>query len=110
MLFAMVDDIALYETGRMISFFKEQEGYTMIVEKKTADEWKLSYQYIAAWITLHVHSSLEAVGLTAAFSKALGDAGISCNVVAAFYHDHIFVDIKDGERAMEVLRKLSAGK
>jgi len=54
-----------------------------------------------------VHSSLEAVGLTAAFSKALADSGISCNVVAAFYHDHIFVDRKDGEKAMIILNRFS---
>ena len=106
-VFATVDDIALYDTGKMVSFFKEKEGYTIIVEKKMADEWKLKYNYVAAWITLNIHSSLEAVGLTAAFSKSFSDAGISCNVVAAFYHDHIFVDRKDAEKAMEVLQRLS---
>ncbi len=68
---------------------------------------KQPYQYVAAWITLNVHSSLEAVGLTAAFAKALGDAGISCNVVAAYYHDHIFVDVKDAEKAMDVLQRMA---
>ncbi len=48
-----------------------------------------------------------AIGLTAAFSKALSEVGISCNVVAAFYHDHIFVDKKDVARAIETLNKLS---
>lgn len=56
-----------------------------------------------------VHSSLEAVGLTAAFSKALTQANISCNVIAAYYHDHIFVPMKDAERAMEVLLALTRG-
>jgi hypothetical protein len=59
-------------------------------------------------ITLKVHSSLEAVGLTAAFSRALTEAGISANVVAAYYHDHIFVPATDAERAIEALRQLSA--
>ncbi|MDG1871652.1 MAG: ACT domain-containing protein [Flavobacterium sp.] len=54
-----------------------------------------------------IHSSLEAVGLTAAFSKALSENGISCNVVAAFYHDHIFVDVKDTDKAMAVLNAFS---
>jgi hypothetical protein len=87
--------------------FKEQEGITIIVTKQTADTWQLNYSFIAAWITLTVHSSLEAVGLTAAFSTALSAEGISCNVVAAFYHDHIFVDKKDTEVAMNVLSKFS---
>lgn len=109
-VFAAVDDIELFDITKMVSFFKEEEGYTIIIEKTTADEWKLNYNYIAAWITLTVNSSLEAVGLTAAFSKALGNAGISCNVVAAYNHDHIFVDKKDGKKAMEVLNNLAENK
>jgi hypothetical protein len=88
-------------------FFKEKEGLTMIIKKELADKIGLKYSYVASWITLTVHSSLEAVGLTAAFSKALALEKISCNVVAAYYHDHIFVDKKDTEKAMEVLSKFS---
>jgi uncharacterized protein len=58
-------------------------------------------------ITLTIHSSLEAVGLTAAVSQELTNAGISCNVVAAYYHDHLFVAIEDAERAIEVLTAMS---
>ncbi len=91
----------------IIGSFKEQEGLTLILNKETADEHHLSYDYIAAWITLTVHSSLEAVGLTAAFSNALAKEGISCNVIAAYYHDHIFVAKKDAEKAMATLKELS---
>ena len=87
--------------------FREKEGITLILKKEIADQFNLSYSFIASWITLTVHSSLEAVGLTAAFSKALADQGISCNVVAAFYHDHIFVDQKDTEKAMMILNTFS---
>ena len=72
------------------------------------DKLGLNYSFVASWITLTVHSSLEAVGLTAAFSKALAEKGISCNVVAAFYHDHLFVRQQDAAAAMETLKGLSA--
>jgi len=91
----------------IIGLFKEEEGWTVIVNKKLADKLGLSYTYVAAWITLTIHSSLEAVGLTAAFATALGNEGISCNVVAAYYHDHIFVAKGDAEKAMLALQKLS---
>ena len=91
----------------IICSFTEKEGVTIVLPKQDADTLQLPYQFIAAWITLTVHSSLQAVGLTAAFSKALAEAGISCNVIAAYYHDHIFVAKPDADKAMEVLRKLS---
>ena len=90
-----------------ISIFKEKEGISLILPKEIADQQNLSYSFVAAWITLEVHSALDAVGLTATFSQALTEQNISCNVVAGFYHDHIFVDIKDAEKSMQVLRNLS---
>jgi uncharacterized protein len=107
-VFCVVPDISNIRLGDIILFFKEDEGYTIIVEKHVADRLHLAYTFIASWISLSVHSSLEAVGLTAAFSTALSGAGISCNVVAAYYHDHIFVNQVDTEKAMMVLNSLSA--
>ena len=92
-----------------IGIFHEKEGVTVILPKLTAEEASLPYSTVCAWITLTVHSSLEAVGLTAAVSKALTEANISCNVVAAYYHDHIFVPIKDGTQALQILNNLSGG-
>ncbi|MNE95095.1 hypothetical protein D3C80_1931390 [compost metagenome] len=77
-----------------------------MLEKRFAEELHLNFSYVASWITLEVHSSLAAVGLTAAFSQALGNVNISCNVVAAYLHDHIFVDENDAQKAMDVLLKL----
>ena len=92
----------------VIGSFREQEGLTVILERAHAEQAGLSFDYVAAWITLNVHSALEAVGLTAAFATALGKAGISCNVIAGCYHDHLFVGQADAERAMQVLRDLAA--
>jgi uncharacterized protein len=96
--------------NQILFHFKEAEGTTIVLEKHIADHLSLNYSYVASWITLTVHSSLEAVGLTAAFSNALAKENISCNVVAAFYHDHIFVDKKDATKAMEILNRFSEDK
>jgi hypothetical protein len=86
---------------------REDEGVTVVLLREHADEAGLEYDFVARWITLTVHSSLSAVGLTAAFATALGEAGISCNVLAAFHHDHILVPVDDAARAMEALRELA---
>lgn len=106
-VFCTIENQHLVDTAKIISFFKEDEGYTVIIKKELADALQLSYTTVFSWITLTVHSSLEAVGLTAAISTALSNNGISCNVVAAYFHDHIFVPIKDVGTAMNVLQKLS---
>jgi len=58
-------------------------------------------------ITLGVHSSLEAVGLTAAVSTLLARHGISANMIAGYHHDHLFVPANDAERAVELLIQLA---
>jgi uncharacterized protein len=102
-VFCTVENLSSINSDDVIMFFREQEGHTIIVRQDLADSVHLPYSFVAAWITLTVHSSLEAVGLTATISTALSKEGISCNVVAAFYHDHIFVDKKDASKALEIL-------
>ena len=92
----------------VIASIREQEGLSVVLARQDADALGLSYDYVAAWITLSVHSALAAVGLTAAFAGALGRAEISCNVIAGFYHDHLFVARADAARAMAVLKQLAA--
>ncbi|MBM9618363.1 ACT domain-containing protein [Streptomyces zhihengii] len=87
----------------------EEEGLTLVVTQEEADAAGLAYDYVAGWITLRVHSALDAVGLTAEVSRALAGAGLSCNVVAGFHHDHLFVPHEHAERAVEVLGELSRG-
>ncbi len=106
-VYCLVDTFEKAAALRPLGMFQENEGVTVILPKEQADTAQLAYPNVCAWITLTVHSSLEAVGLTAAFSKSLTEANISCNVVAAYHHDHIFVPVKDADRAMEVLLLLT---
>ena len=107
-VFCTLRDAQLPNGLEIVGSFREQEGLTVILERSQAEHAAFSFDYLAAWITLNVHSALEAVGLTAAFASALGKAGISCNVIAGYYHDHLFVGQADAERAMQVLRDLAA--
>ena len=107
-VFCCVDDLNKIEINDVVSIIREPEGFTVVVEKKIADQFKLSYSFVSKWITLTVHSSLEAVGLTAAFSSALANENISCNVISGYYHDHIFLPVEKADKAMEVLMKLAA--
>jgi len=84
----------------------EDEGLTAVLRRADADELGLPYEFVAAWLTLTVHSSLEAIGLTAAFSRALGAAGISCNVLAGFHHDHLLVPSSERDNALAALHAL----
>lgn len=88
-----------------VSMFRESEGVTVILRRKDADYHALSYQYVAAWITITAHSALEAVGFLATISAKLAEAGISCNAISAFYHDHLFVPFAEGERALALLNE-----
>lgn len=102
------NEAATISNKDIIGLFKEAEGITLILERSVADKLNLSYDFIASWITLKIHSSLDAVGLTAAFSDALAKHNISCNVIAGFYHDHIFVAKSDEAKTINTLNKLSA--
>jgi hypothetical protein len=85
----------------------EHEGLTLVVPLEEADAAGLAYDYVAGWITLRIHSALEAVGLTASVARELADAGLSCNVVAGFHHDHLFVPYEHADRAVAVLESLA---
>ncbi|GAA6766072.1 ACT domain-containing protein [Flavobacterium sp. CGRL1] len=106
-VFCKVQKLENLNLDEIAMIFREDEAITLILKKENADKLNLEYSVVMSWITLSVHSSLEAVGLTAAFSKALSDHEISCNVVAAFYHDHIFVNKKDITQAMKILNSFS---
>ncbi|KAL3475131.1 ACT domain-containing protein [Aspergillus californicus] len=84
--------------------FHESEGLTVITTKQRAEENGLTgYVFECKKISLSVHSSLAAVGLIAAISARFKEAGISCNVVSGFWHDHVFVPLGEEGAAMRVL-------
>ncbi len=86
---------------------QEQEGLTLVLPRDQADQAGLSYAGVFKQITLSVHSSLHAVGLTAAVATQLATKGISANVIAAYYHDHIFVPADKANEAYLALQALS---
>ena len=108
-VFCSIDNACYGELKNLepLASFREVEGLTLVVPKGNADEHGLSYESIFRCITLTVHSSLDAVGLTAAISTKLAEHGISANIVAAYYHDHIFVPADRSEQAMVALKELS---
>ena len=82
----------------------EGEGATLVVPVAAAVGAGAPVDFEAAWLTLTVHSALDAVGLTAAVSTALADAGISCNVLAGYHHDHLLVPADRADEAIALLR------
>lgn len=108
-VFCSLTDATQLQGVQPLGSFQEREGLTVIVLRQQAEQLQLEIDYVAAWLTLEVHSALAAVGLTAAVAGALAGAGISCNVIAGYYHDHLFVAHTDGPRALGVLQQLADG-
>ena len=99
----VIGDLADYFHLKPIATFIELEGLTLVLEKVTAEQANLNFDSVFKQITLTVHSSLDAVGLTAAVAEKLTSKGISANVIAAYYHDHIFVQKDNADKAIKAL-------
>ena len=95
-----------YQNLSPLATFGETEGLTLVLTKENADSSGFNYETVFKCITLTVHSSLEAVGLTAAVSTKLSDHNISANIIAAYYHDHVFVPSEAAEKALGLLMKI----
>jgi len=91
-----------------IASFMEPEGLTLIIPKDRADAEAVDYDEVFRMITLQVHSSLSAVGLTAAVSKQLAMEGIPANMVAANFHDHVFVPSQKSDEALRALQQIGS--
>jgi uncharacterized protein len=89
---------------------REPEGLSAVVDEADAVALNLKILFRAAWITLSVASDLQSIGFTATVASALAEAGISCNVVAGAWHDHLFVPIERAKEALEVLKKLQSSR
>ena len=87
---------------------REDEGVTCVVRREVADENGWPYDFVAGWVTLQVHSALEAVGLTAEVSRTLAAEGIPANVLAGFFHDHLLVPADRVDDTLRALADLSA--
>jgi hypothetical protein len=85
---------------------REREGLTIVLTREDAEAAGLPFVFEAAWLTLTVHSSFEAVGLTAAFATRLAEAGIPANVLAGYHHDHVLVPVDRADDAVTALRSL----
>ncbi|MFZ1396953.1 MAG: ACT domain-containing protein [Candidatus Promineifilaceae bacterium] len=90
-----------------IASFMEAEGLTLVIPKQRADQHGIAYEGTFRCITLSVHASLEAVGLTAVIATQLAEHNISANVIAAYYHDHVFVQNGRAQVALSVLKALA---
>ena len=95
------------EDATPVAMVAEEEGLTVVLSQADAERLALPHQFPAAMITLRVRSALDSVGLTAAVAGVLADAGISCNVMAGYHHDHLFVPFELRREAMSALLRLA---
>jgi hypothetical protein len=84
-------------------YYREQEGVSLIIDKAQADLDNLIYNSVFRRISLMVHSSLEAVGFLSRITEILAAQGISVNVVSGYFHDHLYINVKEAENAIMIL-------
>lgn len=101
-------DAAVPFADQALARFEEDEGTTLILSEAVARRHGFDTELPMARITLQVHSALDGVGLTAAVAGVLAQAGIACNMVAAFHHDHVFVPCAQREQALHLLQDLAS--
>lgn len=106
-VYATLPDLSRAAALDPIATFREAEGVTCILPHATAEAHALPFTYPCRRITLTVHSALEAVGMLAAITTRLAEAGISVNPIAAYHHDHLFVPADAAMKAMAVLESFA---
>ncbi|MBD3764405.1 MAG: ACT domain-containing protein [Rhodobacterales bacterium] len=86
----------------------EEDGITLILPLDVAQAQGFDTALPMARITLQVPSALDGVGLTAAVAGALAEAGIPCNMVAGWHHDHVYVPADRRDQALALLQARAA--
>ncbi len=109
-VFCTVNEKLVSEFKRPLLVYRENEGPTVIVTKREAEQIGISSDSVWGLVTLKIHSALEAVGFLAAVTSHLASAGISVNAVSAYYHDHLFVPYERVDEVVALLRNLSESK
>jgi hypothetical protein len=102
----MVSDVTLPGEVTVAATIAEDEGTTTVLSVTDAERLGDRPGFVAAWLTVEVHSALDAVGLTAALTTALAAENIACNVLAGYHHDHLLVPIDQADQAIAVLNAL----
>ena len=90
-----------------ICIFREEEGITLIVRREESERRGFPSTFPCRMITLNVVSDLAAVGFLARVATELAAHNISVNAVSAYHHDYLFVPVRDAEKALDVLRRLT---
>lgn len=104
--FASIPDDSVISRDKVLATFQENGRLAVIAPKEYLDSKEIENEGPYAKLTIDVHTSLELVGLTAVMATKLAKNGISANVVAAFYHDHVFVQYNLRQRAIELLESM----
>ena len=104
--FASISDESLIDRSKVLATFHENGRLAIIAPQTYLNNLDIECEGPYARLTIDIHTSLELVGLTAVMATKLAEHGISANVVAAFYHDHVFVQFDKRWRAKELLESL----
>ncbi|HVC24597.1 MAG TPA: ACT domain-containing protein [Acidimicrobiales bacterium] len=102
----LVSGVAVPHGMEVAATIVEDEGTTTVLRFEDAERLGVPVAFVAAWLTVEIATELDLVGLTAAVATALADAGVACNVLAGFHHDHLLVPVDDADRAIAVLGAL----
>ncbi|PSL21262.1 ACT domain-containing protein [Shimia abyssi] len=87
---------------------REEEGLSLVLPIKVAQDAGHATDQPMHCITLNVYSALDGVGLTAAVASALAAKNIPCNMIAGYHHDHVLVPDDRSAQALSVLQTLQS--